>query len=123
MSDVVIYLSLVALRPAFQGSTLRQHSISRVTQLRVDGSDRSKSGSSAFSLSPTKPGGTTLLFALRCPYRCEYAFDFLKTFGLAVATAEVVGRPTIEKGQIGNEERVLKIGEGGQGGDFGIYSC
>jgi hypothetical protein len=64
-----------------------------------------------------------LLFALRCPCRRKYAFDLLKTFGLTVATAEVVGRPAIEEGQIGDEERVLEVGEGRQGSDFGICSC
>jgi hypothetical protein len=116
MTHVIIHFGFVVLGPALQRRTGRQDGISRVTELRIN---RGQGSSSTFCLCSTD-SGCRLLLCLRFTCRAKDAVDCFQTLCFAGPTSEVVGRPTIQEGKIRNEERVLDIGEGGEGSNLGI---
>jgi hypothetical protein len=119
VSHVIVHLSLVVLVPTFKGSTLWQHGIARLAQLRVDSSDGGHCGCCTFSLRSTQPRWS-LSLCLSLTRISHYSVDLIEAFRLARAAAKVVGWSTIEPGKVGNEQRVLDVGQGGESSNLGI---
>jgi hypothetical protein len=117
MPDMVVHLRLIMLRPSLQRCSLRQHSITRLAELRVDSREGSRR---ALRLRSTKSGRRGLFFGLCISERGQYSVDVLETLRLTRPATEVVGGPTIEPGEIRNEERILDVGQGGEGRNLGV---
>jgi hypothetical protein len=119
VAHVIVHLGLVVLSPSVQRSTGRQHGIARVTELRVNSC---QSGRGTLGLGSTNSRCILLLY-LGFACRAQDAIDFLQTICFAGPTSQVVGGPTVQERQVGNEEGVLDVGEGGEGRNFGIWQC
>jgi hypothetical protein len=117
MPDMVVHLRLIMLRPSLQRCSLRQHSITRLAELRVDSREGSRR---ALRLRSTKSGRRGLFLGLCISERGQYSVDVLETLRLTRPATEVVGGPAIEPGEIRNEERILDVGQGGEGRDLGV---
>jgi hypothetical protein len=105
--DMVIHLRLIMLGPSLQRSTLRQHSITRLAKLRVDGR---QGGRRALRLRSTEPGRCGLFLGLCISEGSQYPVDVLEALCFAGATTQVVCGSAIEPGEVRDEERVLDVG-------------
>jgi hypothetical protein len=102
---MVIHLGLVVLGPSFERLAVRKHGITRLTELRVD---RGKSCCCTLSLRSTETRRGSFL-SLRRPY---YSPDIVETLCFTSSSPQVVSRSAVEEGEVGNEQRVLDVGQG-----------
>lgn len=117
VSDVVIQFFFIFFGPVVKGCTVREHSITRFTQVRVDCSQGSHC---AFGLRALQTGGSILLSLLS---GCQNAVDVFQALPLTRSTLQVVRWPAIhESAEVGDKERVLDVSYRCQSLHFGICS-
>lgn len=118
MSHVIIQFLLVLLRPAFKRRAVRKYGIAGIAHARINGSQ-----SSHCTLRLGTLQTRSLVCLLRLLYRGQDSVDVLQTLSFAGCALHNIGWPAIdESAKIGDEERVLDIGQGREGLNFRVCS-